>query len=154
MCTRAWARTLSAYNYGGGHASGTWEEETFQSRTKVLVETSKYFYDRMQSSNLSLIGTSAGAYMAVNALEQLETLGISVPKLVLLSPAAFPKEIENVPYGKSFTQIIRRKWDVAESPAFSLLEKYMRKGGSVFISFFEEDDPPIPRHIRGRKRGR
>ena len=131
-----------------GGSTGTWEEETFQSRTKVLAETSKYFYDRIQSPNLSLIGTSAGAYMAINALEQLEALGIPIPKLVLLSPAAFPKEIENVPYGESFTRIVRREWDVATSPVFPLLEKYMGKGGSIFMSFFEEDDPPIPRHVQ------
>ena len=131
-----------------GDSTGEWEKETFQSRTEVLIETSKYFYNRTKSSNLSLIGTSAGAYMALNALPQLEGLGIQIPKLVLLSPAAFPKGIEDIPYGESFSKAIRENWDVAESPAFSLLERYVKNGGSVFISFFEEDDPPIPEHIQ------
>lgn len=131
-----------------GGSTGEWEKETFQSRTEVLVETSKYFLDRTKSSNLSLIGTSAGAYMAINALEQLKDLGIQVPKLTLLSPAAFPKGIEAVPYGESFSSAIRENWNIAESPVFSLLEVYVKNGGSVFISFFEADDPPIPEHIQ------
>ncbi|MGD0328220.1 MAG: hypothetical protein ABSB00_00700 [Minisyncoccia bacterium] len=131
-----------------GGSTGKWEKETFQSRTEVLVETSKYFYDRTKSSNLSLIGTSAGAYMAINALEQLENLEIKVPKIVLLSPAAFPKSIENIPYGESFSRIIREDWNVAESPVFPVLEKYIKNDGSIFISFFEADDPPIPKHIQ------
>lgn len=131
-----------------GGSTGEWEKETFQSRTEVLVETSKYFYDRTQASNLSLVGTSAGAYMAVNALEQLKNFGIRVPKIALLSPAAFPRSIENISYGESFTRTIREDWDVAESPVFPLLEKYIQNGGSVFISFFEADNPPIPEHIQ------
>lgn len=131
-----------------GGSTGEWEEETFQSRTEVLVETSKYFLDRIESSNLSLIGTSAGAYMAINALEQLKDLGIQVPKIVLLSPAAFPKNVENMPYGESFSKSIRENWNIAESPVFPILERYVKNGGSVFMSFFEEDDPPIPQHIQ------
>lgn len=131
-----------------GGSTGEWETETFRSRTEVLVETSKYFFEDTKASNLSLIGTSAGAYVAIRALQQFEERGIGVSKLVLLSPAAFPENIENVPYGEIFSSIIRENWNVAESPAFSLLETYLKKGGSVFISFFEADDPPIPQHIQ------
>ena len=131
-----------------GGSTGEWEKETFQSRTDVLVKTSKYFYDRAKSSNLSLVGTSAGAYIAIKALEQLENLEITVPKITLLSPAAFPKNVENMPYGESFSRNIRESWNVAESSIFPILEKYIKNGGSVFISFFEADDPPIPKHIQ------
>jgi len=131
-----------------GGSTGEWEKETFQSRTEVLVETSRHFYDRLNSRNISLIGTSAGAYMAINALEQLGNLEIRVPQIALLSPPAFPKGIENIPYGEAFSRIIRADWDIAESPAFPILEKYAEKGGSVLISFFEMDDPPIPKHIQ------
>lgn len=131
-----------------GGSTGEWERETFQSRTEVLVETAKYFFDRIKSSNLSLVGTSAGAYVAIKALEQLEELRIRVPNLALLSPAAFPKSVEDIPYGESFSRIIREDWDVAESPVFPILEKYAKGGGSIFMSFFEADDPPIPKHIQ------
>jgi len=131
-----------------GGSTGEWKEETFQSRTKVLVETSKYFYDHTSATNLSLVGTSAGAYMVVNALQQLEGLGIRVPRIALLSLAAFPKGIEDIAYGESFSRAIHEDWDISDSPVFPLLEKYVRNGGSVFMSFFEADDPPIPQHIQ------
>lgn len=131
-----------------GGSTGEWEKETFHSRTEILVELSKHFLDDTKTTNLSLVGTSAGAYMAIRALHQFEKLGIIVPKLALISPAAFPESIENIPYGESFSNIIRESWDVTESPAFSLLETYLKKGGSVFMSFFEADDPPIPQHIQ------
>ncbi|TSA44924.1 hypothetical protein D4R51_02950 [bacterium] len=131
-----------------GGSSGEWENETIQSRTDILVGVSRHFHELTNSSNLSLIGTSAGAYMAVNALEQLENQHIKVPKLVLLSPAAYPKDAEDVPYGPAFTGIVRQPWDIAESPIFPKLEQYIKNGGSVFISFFESDDPPIPEHIQ------
>lgn len=131
-----------------GGSDGEWENETIQSRTDVLAGVSEHFYKRTHSSSLSLIGTSAGAYMAVNALEQLENQHIKVPKLVLLSPAAYPEAAENVPYGETFSNIVRKPWNVEESPIFSKLEKYIEGGGSAFISFFEVDDPPIPKHIQ------
>ena len=131
-----------------GGSSGELEKETIQTRTKTLAEISKYFHERTHAPSLSLIGTSAGAYMAVNALDQLEDQHIKVSKLILLSPAAYPKEVEDIPYGETFRDIIRKPWDIKESPIFSKLEKYMQDGGSVFISFFEHDDPPIPKHIQ------
>ncbi len=131
-----------------GGSSGEWESETIQSRTNILAGVSEHFHGRTHASSLSLIGTSAGAYMAVNALERLENQHIKVPKLVLLSPAAYPAEAESVPYGEAFRDIVRQYWDVEDSPIFSKLEKYIKSGGSAFISFFEDDDPPIPRQIQ------
>lgn len=131
-----------------GGSSGEWETETIQSRTDVLVKTSKHFYENTNSSELALIGTSAAGYMAVRAIEPLQACDVKVAKLVLLSPAAYPQEIETMPYGEAFTEIIRKPWKVADSPIFPELENYLRNGGSAYISFFEADDPPIPKHIQ------
>lgn len=131
-----------------GGSGGEWGKETIQSRADVLSGISTYFRKRVHSSDLSLVGTSAGAYIAVNALEQLENQNIKIPKLALISPAAYPKEAEDVPYGETFSNIIRKPWNVADSPIFPKLEKYVKNGGSLFLGFFEHDDPPIPKHIQ------
>jgi pimeloyl-ACP methyl ester carboxylesterase len=99
-------------------------------------------------SNRVLVGASAGAYMAVKATDLLKESKNRVDKLVLISPAAYPAEIENIPYGNKFTETIRTPWDVADSPIFSRLEKFVDGGGPLLISFFEADDPPIPRYIQ------
>lgn len=131
-----------------GGSSGEWEKETLLSRSDALVGVTEYFYRGVSASDVTLIGTSAAGYMTVNALEQLQDRGVKVLKLVLLSPAAYPEEVENIPYGEMFTELIRRQWNVAESPVFPRLERYVKDGGALFISFFEADDPPIPRHIQ------
>ena len=131
-----------------GGSSGEWELETIQSRANILAGVSQRFCEKTNSSKVALVSTSAGAYMSVKALERLKKQHIEVPKLVLLSPAAYPEEIEDVPYGEKFSEILRESWDIAESPVFSRLERYVADGGSVFISFFESDDPPIPQKIQ------
>ncbi|MFH1837956.1 MAG: hypothetical protein ABH808_00435 [Candidatus Kuenenbacteria bacterium] len=131
-----------------GGSNGEWEVETFQSRIDVLTELVNHFHKRIMSFDHSLIGASAGAYMAVEALEQLQIQGLKISKLILLSPAAYPKNIEHIPYGQEFTDSIRKPWKIEESPVFSKLEKYVRSGGSAYITFFEIDDPPIPYQIQ------
>ena len=123
-------------------------KETIQSITDTLAGVAKYFHKDTSASSVSLVGTSAAGYMAVNALEQLRDQEIKTTKLVLLSPAAYPKAIEKIPYGEAFTKLIRKPWNIAESPIFPKLERYVRDGGSLFISFFEADNPPIPLHIQ------
>src|SRR3989344_1957050 len=73
-----------------GGSSGEWGKETIESRTDVLAGVSRHFYESTKASELALIGTSAGAYMSVKALEQLKNQNIKVPKLVLLFPGGIP----------------------------------------------------------------
>ena len=137
------------YNQPGtGGSSGKWQEETLQSRSETLVNLIKHFSETISPMDVALIGTSAGAYMAVSAIDRILNLGYKVSKLVLLSPAAYPEEIEIVPYGEEFTRLIRKPWDVATSPIFPKLKKFVADGGSLLISFFEADDPPIPLYIQ------
>ncbi len=137
------------YNQPGtGGSSGNWDIESMESRTDTLVQVTEHFSKELQSSNVQLVGTSAGAYMAVGAAERLQSQGIAVSKLVLISPAAYPKEIQNMPYGEEFKNTIHASWNVAESPIFEKLKNFVLHGGSVAISFFENDDPPIPKHIQ------
>ncbi len=131
-----------------GGSGGDWENENITTRTNTLIEISEHFFKDTQSSDLSLIGTSAAAYMVVNAIKYLQDSHINISKIVLISPAAFPKNVENIPYGDSFSNIIRKSWNIEESPVFSKIEDYVKGGGKVFITFFENDDPPIPKYIQ------
>ncbi len=137
------------YNQPGtGRSTGDWEKGTITTRAHVLTEVSKYFYIKGEASSLAIVGTSAGGYMAVRALDELQKNGVVVSKLALLSPAAYPESVEEIPYGENFSNTIRTPWDVSTSPIFPLLTKFVKEGGSVLITFFEHDDPPIPRHIQ------
>jgi len=131
-----------------GSSTGDWDKETMHSRTNVLVDVTQTYAERSAASKISLIGTSAAGYMAAGAVDLLEAKGIRVSKLALLSPAAYPKNAENVPYGKEFTDLLHSDWEVSNSPIFRQLEKYLKDGGAVLITFFEADDPPIPQKIQ------
>ena len=135
-----------------GGSSGEWGNETLRSRCVMLANITTHFSQLISASNVALVGTSAGAYMAVSASEQLQYTKCNVSKLVLLSPAAYPKEIENVPYGETFTQIIRTPWDIATSPVFLRLQKFCETRGSLLVSFFEADNPPIPLYVQEQYR--
>ncbi len=131
-----------------GGSGGKWEEETLQSRTEVLADIVVHFSRRLSVADNALIGSSAGAYMAVSAAEKIKTHGEIVSKMILLSPAAYPEKVEVVPYGPEFSRLIREPWDVATSPVFAKLASFASDGGKVLTCFFEVDDPPIPQFIQ------
>ncbi len=131
-----------------GGSSGDWNSETISTRSDTLVELIKKTGNLTKCSRHTIIGTSAGAYMAARAVDLLTGDTNQIKKLILISPAAYPHEIEDMPYGKEFTRIISKPWDIANSPIFKRLEGFVCSGGSLVISFFETDDPPIPRHIQ------
>jgi hypothetical protein len=132
-----------------GNSTGNWEEDSIKSRTEVLSGVVKYYHDRFGNNpEISIIGTSAAGCMAINSVESLQANGINVKKLILLSPGAYPAEVETLAYGDKFSSILRKPWDIAKSSTFLQLEKYVTNGGSVLISFFEADDPPIPANIQ------
>jgi hypothetical protein len=135
-----------------GGSTGIWEEETLMSRAGVLSGLTSVFHEKLSSDKISLIGMSAGAYIAVDSIQSLQEEGFAVSKLILMSPAAYPEEVENIPYGTEFSTAIRRHWDINNSPIFDKIEKYVRCGGMVLISFFENDHPPIPHSIQDKYR--
>jgi hypothetical protein len=131
-----------------GGSGGQWEKETLSSRTAILAGLVNYYRKLLSASDVALIGSSAGAYMAVRAVDLIEADGGRVSKLILLSTAAYPEKIEDVPYGREFTRILHEPWDVSTSPVFAKLEKFIHGGGRVLVCFFEADDPPIPLYIQ------
>lgn len=135
-----------------GGSTGIWEEETLRLRADTLAGITRYYYDKLLSKEINLIGMSAGAYMAVDAMQILQKEGLVVSKLILMSPAAYPELVENIPYGSDFSTAIHKHWDVNNSPVFSKIEDYVRGGGKVLISFFENDHPPIPHSIQDKYR--
>lgn len=137
------------YNQPGtGSSGGDWSKETLQSRALTLSGLVDHFRSTLSALEIGIIGSSSGAYIAVNAIEEIQKQGGNVTKLILLSPAAYPERIETVPYGPRFTQILHEPWDVTTSPVFSRLERFIKCGGEVQVCFFEVDDPPIPLYVQ------
>jgi len=138
------------YNQPGtGGSTGSWENETLLSRTKTLTELVTQIGNELGIYCHILIGTSAGAYMAVRSLAGIHVAGHQVEKLILLSPAAYPEGAEHLPYGENFRAELLKDWDKTKSPVFTDLSQFLVSGGKLMVSFFEDDDPPIPSVIQG-----
>jgi pimeloyl-ACP methyl ester carboxylesterase len=141
--------TSVLYNQPGtGESTGDFDEITFGERIKALVELTDHYAEAHETAKVSIVGTSAGAYMAARALDDISARGLNINSLVLQSPAAYPEHVEDLPYDERFTEAIRSDWDARESLVFGDIERYVRARGRLAIAFFQEDDPPIPRHIQ------
>lgn len=140
--------SLMYQQIGTGGSSGDLRAETLQTRTSHLAEVITRFKQSKNIGRVSLIGMSLGSYLAARAVEDIESRGVEVSHLVLQSPAAYPKEAERLPYGQAFKETISQPWDVLGSPVFADIRRYLSGGGRVAASYFEKDEPPIPKHIQ------
>lgn len=127
-----------------GGSGGDWDTETLRSRIQVVEGVTKHFSEQSKSNNVAIIGTSAGAYMAIRSLASLNKENQLVKKLVLIFPGFYPTQVEDMPYGETFKQTISSPWDIKSSPIFDDIKNFVENGGEVLITFFESDDPPIP----------
>ncbi|MDP2650275.1 MAG: alpha/beta hydrolase, partial [bacterium] len=109
---------------GTGRSGGKPSEETLETRTNALIGLVKEFQRETRAEHINLVGSSSGAYMAIRAARKLQEEGVSVRKLALLSPAAYPRESEVIPYGEVFRNIISQNWDVKTAQVFSDLRAF------------------------------
>ena len=141
--------TSILYNQPGtGKSGGDFEEITFGERIKALIELTDLYATKQATADVDLIGMSAGSYMAARAVGDIATRGLNVKGLILQSPAAYPEQVEDLPYNDKFTAVIRSDWNPEDSPIFSDVNKYVREGGKLAMSFFQDDSPPIPQLIQ------
>lgn len=128
-----------------GNSEGVWEKETLFTRSQTLLNLAVSIGSDLGVQNHVVVGSSAGAYMASTLIDSMPGFGHTLRSLVLISPAAYPQCVEHVPYGDKFSHMIKRDWDIVRSPVFFRLERF---AGSLFVSFYAEDDPPIPKKIQ------
>jgi pimeloyl-ACP methyl ester carboxylesterase len=138
------------YNQPGtGGSSGNLDEDTLIGRTAVLEEPATATAFELGVSRLSLVGMSAGSYMASRASKGItEQLAAPLDELVLMSPALFPQEVEQIPYGQEFRSRVGNGWQPQESPAIGDISRALENSTRVHITYFEVDDPPIPLAIQ------
>jgi len=126
---------------GVGISNGDTLKETMATRIsasvsgvqKLLRETG------FPASNLCLLGNSMGAYIALGTAEQLDALGVSVAKIVLLSPATYDIRLENTKFSDSFAQVMEgQEADYEGSRAIEYLSTYE---GKLMTSFLKSDIP-------------
>jgi len=124
---------------GHGRTGGPQLGTTLQSRVHQVHAVVKS--QQLAPSALTLVGFSMGAYVAAKAAVELRA-----PRLCLAIPAAYAVQAYEVPFGPSFSQILRTPGSWEESDAFELIRDY--PGHMLVVS--AERDAIVPAEIPER----
>ena len=122
---------------GHGLTGGAQLGTSLEDRVEQVVSVVRHL--ELQTSAMSLIGFSMGAYVAVKAASEL-----GIPRLGLAIPAAYATCAYRVPFGPNFSQILRTPASWAHSDAFDLVAAY---AGHLLVISAEADrvvPPEIP----------
>jgi pimeloyl-ACP methyl ester carboxylesterase len=121
---------------GHGHTGGAQLGTSLEDRVEQVVSVVKHL--DLQTSAMTLMGFSMGAYVAVKAASEL-----GIPRLGLAIPAAYATLAYRVPFGPQFSEILRTPTSWADSDAFDLVAAYT--GHLLVIS--AEADRVVPTEI-------
>jgi dienelactone hydrolase len=128
---------------GQGRSEGNILSTSINSRSAFLSEFSKKLADEFEVEKVNFVGASMGAYCAVLAGQQIDTLRLG--KFAFLSPAAYPASAHNLTYRDGFSLEINKPWNVCKSPVYKTLADLHVP---TLIAYSEFDDPPIPRTVQ------
>lgn len=104
---------------GHGKSSGEIAGSSLAERAEIATKLAK----ELDFLPLSMIcASSMGAHIAMRMLDKMD-----VDKLVLFVPAIYSDKAENVPFGPSFTQILRTPGSYKDSLALESLRGYKGK---------------------------
>ena len=137
--------TVSFDFVGHGRTGGPQLGTTLEERVQQVIAVIKT--QALQSQNLTLIGFSMGAYVAVKTVSE-----IGIPRLCLVIPAAYDAKSYTTPFGQEFSKIIRAPQSWAQSDAFELIGAY--SGHLLVISAAKDQvvPPEIPqKYMAGAK---
>ncbi len=147
------SNSLLYNHHGTGLSGGNLETDTLENRSKTLAELIDYIAEVKGIESVNIIGMSAGSYIGARASRKIIKSGLDLGKMVLQSPAAYPKSAEKVCYGPEFNSIVCSDWEITSSPVFGDLERLALNGTSLAISYFQHDDQTIPRKIQDAYHG-
>lgn len=92
---------------------------------------------RFDADNFSLLGNSMGGHIAIKVSERLSAQGLNVKNLILVSPAAYPDEVEEVNFGSQWGKTAE-KYSGSMAQVFEVLKNIR---GRVLLSWVQSDRP-------------
>lgn len=121
-----------------GHPDSTGElaNSSLEKRVEEAKEAST-FLDKSANA-YTIIGTSMGGHIALELLSE-----IPINNIILFCPAAYTSEAYTLPFGKGFTNVIRRPNSYLNATVFKKLENF----SGNFILFIGEEDQIIPKEV-------
>ena len=128
-----------AYNTRGvGESEGNFMDSSLKNR--LHDATAAYTYYKQYVDNIIIAGSSMGGYVATELAHRYP----EIKGLVLIGPAAYAPDAENVLLGPQFTEIISQEGSWKNSVSFQYVREYK---GSVLITYGDHDTV-IPKEIQ------
>ena len=122
---------------GHGKTGGTFAESSLQSRQQQAMSVIRHG----ELAPSTIIGTSMGAYNAIQLSDSLP-----LQSLILVVPGIYTHQAWSVPFGPSFSDIIRQPRSWVDSDAWEILGRF--RGRLLVIA--AANDSVIPREIPER----
>ena len=116
---------------------------TLSLKAEKLVEFLDIFFkEHGVFKNITVVGLGNGAHIAVSLLAKTRTKRFKISKLILLSPPAYPEDIDNIPFGKQFEDRISIFTNFKEAPIIKKLKQFFCSKKSLMICFFGTGNSP------------
>lgn len=135
-----------AFNHSGILPSeGDVRNTTLELRLLEARTALEYFLnlDRMESSNLVIVGVSMGGHIAAQLAAEIQPQG-----LILCEPGSFVEEAEDKPFGPIFTEALHKQkdWATVSTRSFRSTANY---NGNLLI-VVPENDLVVPKAVPER----
>ncbi len=92
---------------------------------------------RFDQDQITLLGNSMGGHVAIKVAEILATKGINIKSLILVSPAAYPDELEEINFGSQWGEVANQL-SGSSARVFDVLKDFK---GKVLLSWAQSDRP-------------
>lgn len=125
---------------GVGESSGELKDGSLATRIRYANAAYKEFTKYVDINRIAVYGGSMGGYIASQVVAKYSKTKL----LLLLAPAAYGKDAENLPLNEKFTQAISKKNSWRDSQSFSDVQHFH---GKIFLAFGEYDTV-IPKEIQ------
>lgn len=111
-----------SFDYSGVNGSGIpLAESSLKSRIEEAAHVTDWMTEQMPAHRHVLYGASMGGYIALGLIQEKPDV---FDALILHAPAAYARSVHNVPFGKGFTDEIRKEGSWRDSHSFEWLRMY------------------------------
>ena len=125
------------------------EPNTLDQQTEKLVDLLETFFEKYGIfEKITLIGSEVGAHIAVGVVTKTRIKKFKISKLVLLSPPAYPRGIDNIPFGQEFETELASFEKFKSAPIFERLKRFCSLGRDLLIGFWENDNLLISNEVQ------
>jgi len=125
---------------GDGESSGVFADGSLRKRRAFAIGGYKELCRYVDGQSVAVLGGSMGGYVATEVISTFPDIN----QLLLIAPAAYGKNTENIPLGEKFTAAITKGHSWQDSVAFQIVKEFT--GETLLL--YGDNDAVIPKEIQ------